>query len=634
MRWAAFAPLILVLAGFSALFVPFTTGAAVLDPTFGTGGKVTLDVQSGSERAVAVAIQADGKIVTVGGNEFDWVVLRFDEHGVLDPTFDGDGKVVTDFGEADFATSVIIQADGKIVVGGGTGCLRSALARYNPDGSLDTSFDGDGKVMADLDPAGCEHISDLGLGPNGSIITFGTIGTLTIDWAVARFDSNGALDASFGTGGRTTTDFGDYQDANAMAIQADGKIIAVGYGSGQVLMARYTSQGLPDPTFDTDGKLTFDWEGAGRGTDVTLDSHDRIVVVGNGTPGNWCAVARLNPNGTFDSSFDEDGKATALLEGSNTITSVAVQLDDKVIVGGSLNHDFDNSFLLVRFDSKGELDPTFGSDGVVTSDFGKPEDVGVLCPPARPDCSNDILEDLVILNDGRIVAVGGAGPCTPTCLTALARYQVDTTPPTLTVAATPSVLWPPNQKMITVHVALTVSDNLDPNPDVELISATSDGGTAGPDDIEILSDTELLLRAERDQSRDRVYRICYRATDDAGNITESCAVVTVRNDRPVRVEKVARPGIAGMIMDGNLSATVPNPVRHDAVIDYYLPRDGEVRLSVYDIAGRDQARLVDGFMSAGRHQVRWKIPPGGRQVYWYRLDALGETVRGSFVVRR
>jgi uncharacterized delta-60 repeat protein len=130
-----------------------------LDPALDTDGKVTTDFDAGLDFGYAVAIQADGKIVTAGyadvSGSRDFALARYNPDGSLDTAFDGDGKVTTDFaGSADVAWGMVIQGDGKIVVAGladvsGTGDF--ALARYNPDGSLDTAFEGDGRVTTDVD---------------------------------------------------------------------------------------------------------------------------------------------------------------------------------------------------------------------------------------------------------------------------------------------------------------------------------------------------------------------------------------------------------------------------------------------------------------------------------------------------
>jgi uncharacterized delta-60 repeat protein len=184
--------------------------------------------------------------------------------GELDPTFDGDGKVVTDFGADDVASGVAIQGDGKIVVGGkrepASGNSNFALARYNPDGSLDPTFDGDGKVLTDF---GAGDIGeDVAIQADGKIVAAGLsgAGTNPFNFALARYNTNGSLDLSFGGDGRVLTDFGSNEEAFGVAIQADGKIVAAGLtGAGtnpeNFALARYKPGGSLDATFDGDGRV-------------------------------------------------------------------------------------------------------------------------------------------------------------------------------------------------------------------------------------------------------------------------------------------------------------------------------------------------------------------------------------------
>ena len=150
--------------------------------------------------------------------------------GDLDPTFGSGGKVTTDVGGSDGAQAVAIQGDGKVVAAGlgnfaGPGTGDFALARYNPDGSLDTSFGSGGKVTTDF--GGFDAASAVAIQPDGKIIAAGRSGSG--DFALARYNPDGSLDSSFGSGGKVTTDFGGFDSAFGVALQADGKIVAAGF---------------------------------------------------------------------------------------------------------------------------------------------------------------------------------------------------------------------------------------------------------------------------------------------------------------------------------------------------------------------------------------------------------------------
>src|SRR5437870_6410986 len=293
-----------------------------LDPTFGNGGKVT--TQFSFAHATGVAVQADGKIVVAGtdeSNSAQFVLARYHTDGSLDTSFGNGGKVSTSVGQPfNYAYGIAIQADGKIVVAGyagGYGPTRDfAVVRYETDGSLDTSFDGDGKVIIDM--GGDNFANDLAIQPDGKIVVVGASGTSEpsrdFAFAVARLNSDGTLDASFDGDGKVITSLGPFSDfgATAVALQPGGKIVVAGQsGSGNVRTAdfalvRYNADGSLDTSFDGDGKLitavSSDYDRVG---DVAVQPDGKIVVVG-GAPGG-AVVVRHNANGSLDTSFGGSG---------------------------------------------------------------------------------------------------------------------------------------------------------------------------------------------------------------------------------------------------------------------------------------------------------------------------------------
>ena len=244
--------LLLGLVGaFSVVLFTATPGSAPpgdLDPTFDGDGKVTTDFGDG-DRAEGVVIQGDGKIVvagSAGGTNrdfdpgFDFALARYRTDGSLDPTFGGDGKVTTDFSSSDDrAFAVALQPDGKIVAAGQAFVSERdfALARYNTDGSLDATFGGgDGKVSVDL---AVDETDDAALAvaiqADDKIVAAGYVRKNLFhpgypsDFAVARFNADGSPDVNFGVGGSVTTDIeSDSDEAHGLAIQADGRIVAAG----------------------------------------------------------------------------------------------------------------------------------------------------------------------------------------------------------------------------------------------------------------------------------------------------------------------------------------------------------------------------------------------------------------------
>ena len=416
--------------GATAVILTFFAGVQMaqaadgdLDPLFGSGGMVMTDLGRSTDIANAVAIQADGKSVVVGttyrNNDFsdeDFVVTRYNTDGMLDNTFGNRGKVRTDFpGLAAVPSSVVIQPDGKIVVAGGAFPLFTFLgnfkvARYNPNGSLDTSF-GDGGIVTTIFPAG-SYASDVALQSDGKIIAAGTVFVDFIigessdtDFALARYNPDGTPDATFGSNGQVTTDFlGFEDDAFSILIQPDGKIVAVGSANDPATFydfaaARYLSNGAIDTTFGVAGKVRTDFgdQNFDRARSAALQPDGRIVAAGfaishGGGVQNF-AVARYTSNGILDTTFSRDGR-TQIDFGTccQSATKVLLESDGKIIaVGGASGESSDDDFLLARLSPRGTLDNTFGIGGEVRTSFGD---------------LNGGANGAALQSDGKIVAVG------------------------------------------------------------------------------------------------------------------------------------------------------------------------------------------------------------------------------------
>src|SRR6266699_1396466 len=394
-----------------------------LDPTFGTGGMVTTDIDHSNNIANAVAIQADGKLVVVGqtykNNDYsneDFVVTRYNTDGTLDTTFGRGGKVRTDFpGLAAVPSAVVIQPDGKIVVAGGafpqfTFAGNFEVVRYNPNGSLDRSF-GNGGIVTTTFPEG-SYAFDVALQPDGKIIAAGTVfvdfnpgDQSDTDFALARYNPDGTPDATFGSGGQVSTDFvGMEDDAFSVLIQPDGKIVAVGSANDPATFydfaaVRYLSNGTIDTTFGVAGKVRTDFgdRNFDRARSSALQPDGRIVAAGfaisqNGGVQNF-AVARYTSSGVLDTTFSRDGK-TEIDFGNccQSANKVLLQSDGKIVTVGYANtEDSDSDFLLARLSPRGSLDPTFGVGGKVRTSFGD---------------LNGGANGAALQSDGKIVAVG------------------------------------------------------------------------------------------------------------------------------------------------------------------------------------------------------------------------------------
>jgi len=402
--------------------------SGTLDASFGTGGTVTTDFEGFNAAARAVAVQPDGKIVAAGlaagrfstNGAVDLALARYNPDGTLDASF-GTGGIVTtpvDFpGSFDRVTSVVLQPDGKIVLAGSTLDVNFfanfALARFNSDGTLDASFGTGGTVTTSFGVSA--EPSSVAVQADGKIVAAGEANVDGgEDFALVRYNSNGSLDATFGTGGKVTTAFPGpagqrFAFAFSLAVQPDDRIVAAGYArtdaagastpSFDFVLARYNSNGTLDASFGTGGRVTTDFAGPNdKATSVAVQPDGRIVVAGQAGPyvnsGFDFALARYNGNGTLDDSFGTGGKATTDFAGFDDVpSSIALQGDGKIVVVGqtSVGDHFD--FALARYNSNGTLDTGFGTGGKVTTDFAG---------------SSQVPASVTLQGDGNIVVVGAA----------------------------------------------------------------------------------------------------------------------------------------------------------------------------------------------------------------------------------
>jgi uncharacterized delta-60 repeat protein len=320
-----------------------------LDPGFGTNGKATIKFPGGFSEALAVVVQTDGRIVAAGHNagsgNSDFALARFNTNGSLDPTFGEAGKVTTDFSvTSDRPFALVLQPDGKVIAAGAVNNFGFGLARYNTDGSLDPSFGIGGKVTTPSTSfAGALAAA---LQPNGKIVIAGIdLNQIDRDFAIARFNSDGSIDPTFGTAGRVLTNFGGSEAAHALVLQPDGKIIAAG---GETLftaqanfkLARYNSDGSLDSTFGSGGKVITDFFGNfDQANGLALQTDGKILAAGVATsssPFNSVfALARYNTNGSLDATFGSSGLVATDVGIADGANAVAIQPDGKIIAAGS-----------------------------------------------------------------------------------------------------------------------------------------------------------------------------------------------------------------------------------------------------------------------------------------------------------
>lgn len=349
---------------------------STLDVTFGNNGIVSTSMGAGSV-IYGMVTQADKKVVVAGtvhdGGISAFALARYNINGTLDSAFDGDGKVTTVFGQQAEAFAVALQADGKIIAGGymyNDSSWEFALVRYNVDGSPDTSFGTNGKVQTAIGIID-DEIKALSLQSDGKIIAVGYTNA-AFDFneylpqiAVVRYNINGSLDSTFNNDGIIITSFGNYDLAYSAGVQPDGKIIV-------------------------------------GGTHVNDSGKYQFLVV------------RYNHDGSHDNTFNNDGKIiTTMGNYYDVIHSVVIQGNGKILVSGTSgaeNNWEHYHFALARFNSNGKPDSTFDKDGKIITCLQTPF---------------DIAPSVALQNDGKIIVAGGLSSNTTLQDLALIRYNND-----------------------------------------------------------------------------------------------------------------------------------------------------------------------------------------------------------------
>ena len=385
-----------------------------LDGSFGVGGTSLVNL-GGKDVANAVALQPDGSIVVAGstkvGTTYDQIVARLrNPSGTLDPSYGGGaGWSRLDLGGDEAATALALEPGGRIVVVGYTGDSMgksATVARLlNPQGTFDTSF-GSGFGWSILPFGGLSYAGSLALQPDGQILLGGydtPAGGANSDATVGRVQNpKGLFDPAFASGnGWSRLDGGFSEEANAIALQPDGRIVAAGdttANGGDVFVARLLNpQGAFDPNFGAtgSGRAVINLGGVDSGYAMALQPDGKIVISGQSTAGGSynLFVLRLSANGALDPSFGSGGKVFVDFGGDERGGVLALQPDGKIIVAGSKSGGGGAADVVVaRLQPNGLLDTTFGSGGRSVVDFG----------------GEDLPGGVALQPDGRIVIAGSS----------------------------------------------------------------------------------------------------------------------------------------------------------------------------------------------------------------------------------
>jgi uncharacterized delta-60 repeat protein len=437
----------------------------IRDAGFGTGGYIINDTHGYNSQASSIALQNDGKIVVLGspnGGGNNSFLARYKSNGEPDASWSGDSFADIDFG----ANALAIQPDNKIVVAGAaptSSAYKMALRRFNSNGSRDLTFSGDGKLYTNIVVTQGSNIT-LAIQSTGKILAATTPDNETSRFTLVRLTTTGGLDLSFSGDGKLVPDF---ETAHNFTLLSNDKIGITGYVQNSlnkdIMLARYNSNGNPDPTLDGDGKAiifyqvgyasflstarqedgklvvlaqsfngidydkiltrytsngTLDKTFSEDGTmpvdpqvyTVALQPNGKIIVAGgayfNST--KLPVIARYNSDGSPDRSFANGGK---IEHKNSSIVAFAIHANGKIIVAGNAGTVDDYDFAVTRYNSNGTLDLTFNNIGYKTTDFGSP---------------NDLVKAVAIQGDGKVIVTGTAfarAPYDYDTRLAVARYN-------------------------------------------------------------------------------------------------------------------------------------------------------------------------------------------------------------------
>ncbi|MBI3620744.1 MAG: hypothetical protein HY208_00950 [Nitrospirae bacterium] len=370
----------------------FTPKHGTLDRSFGTSGKVTTAFGTVDDEASALVLQSDNKLVAAGfsddGTQRRFALVRYTTNEVPDTTFGPSGKVTTAIGTIDDeALALVLQTDGKLVAAGfsddGTQ-RRFALVRYNTNGTLDTTFNATGKVTTAIGTIDDEAFA-LVQQTDGKLVAAGFSDTGTQrQFALVRYETDGSLDATFGTSGIVTSAIGTVDDeAFALVQQADGKLVAAGYetigGQKVIALIRYNTDGNGDATFGT-GSIVNTLIGSidDEVFALVLQPDGKLVAAGFSDDGaqRRFALVRYGTNGTPDATFGAGGVVTTAIGAiDDEAFALVLQADGKLIAAGFSDDGVQRRFALVRYKADGSVDTTnFGTLGIVTTAIGTIDD--------------------------------------------------------------------------------------------------------------------------------------------------------------------------------------------------------------------------------------------------------------------
>jgi len=587
-------------------FTPFISSQSPgeLDLNFGNGGKVITDVTGSSDGAWDIAIQPDGKIILAGysfpatSSYREITLIRYLPNGDIDIDFATNGIATFDVSdrEAD-VFSVGLQNDGKIVAAGesrssSTGKSDFTVVRLDNMGNPDNTFGTNGVVITDIQNY-FDRGNSLVIQPDGKILVAGyTSGYQNADIAIIRLDSNGNLDNSFGVNGKVITDINSMSDVcKDVALQADGKIVVAGYSSNGnfiITVVRYLSTGILDETFGNGGiVMTQIGNEDAFGQAVTIQEDGKILVAGkSNSSGNYhFTLIRYNTDGSLDNSFGNGGIRVTIIGIDSEANSIAIDQDGYIIAGGR-TYSGNHNFALARYNENGNLDTSFGINGIVITNFG--------------GSSQEFGRSLALQSDGKILLASEIFINNDIDF-AVARYYAELDPvPVELISFTASVN---NRQVLLKWETATELDNY--GFDIE--RSVIDEGWKKIGFIEGHGNSNSLksyLFTDNNPIGGWKFKYRLKQIDNDGKFEYS---------NEVEVEIVP--------LELTLLQNYPNPFNPTTTINYQIPEFNYVTLKVYDVLGNRVASLVSEEKPAGSYEVEFDGSELTSGIYYYKIKA-------------
>jgi uncharacterized delta-60 repeat protein len=567
------------------------TSTGALDATFDKDGKVTTLVNGYPVSLNAIGIQSDNKILAAGNNG-DFTLIRYNTNGSLDPTFSDDGMVSTDIKSFDnFSNCLILLPDRKIIVGGYSSNKREEkinLLKYNTDGTLDNSFNSGGIVELNINFTQ-SMASSMKILDNGKIIVGGTASFQSYDHHTSTlYSKDGQLDPTYNGNGIFIGWGLDPTYCTDLAVQRDGKIVQVGYDRNKwdpdvFMLHRILQDGHGDRSFGDIGFLTTDvGPSSDRASCVAIQADDKILVGGYSHNGNdWdFSLVRYLPNGTLDPGFSNDGKViTDIGSVNNGPEAIALQKDGKIILGGFTEVNNQLQFALLRYTPEGMLDPSFNTTGKVILNVS-------------PDGDESIYAVLV-QDDGKILVAGDAFNGTNTDFAIIRLNSNGSLDNTFS-----------GDGKLLIDINANYNDAIDVAllPNGKIILA----GTCIDKNKYVFSIIKLHQDGRMDDSFGN-HGIAIIAMGTGDNIA---AAVALQKDGKIIIAGSNYEGyrtdftVARLISELNVGVVneksndesiliYPNPIYNDAILEYILMKEDVVNIQLYDLNGR----LIQGIIS-------------------------------------